>query len=497
MNLKSIVISCLAALTLTSSAVAAPDRDQFFWLSEINKASTVINSQENLLDKDLAKRIAKGLTEVISEGNQPGGKRPNKVIAYEPYLIKKVGMDATMLHIGRSSQDMHASVNTMILRDYMLKISAELSKTMQIIDGIANQNVNTIVPNYTNGVAAQPNSYAHYLFGYLASFERDQQKLMDCYERINYSPMGTTVLNGTSWPLNRQRMSDYLGFKAPVLNAYDAAQTKPIDELVEISGVLTGIGLHIDTFIQDLMTQYAQPRPWIILQEGGDNTYVSSAMPQKRNPGLLINTRREASTLVGDAHTMIIRAHNIAPGFSDPKAAAYWKTLDAAVKTLQMFDKCLLALRINPKRALEELNLDWTASQEVADVLMREYKLPFRVGHHFASRMVGFARANDIKPLDFPYAEAKRIYAEVIKEEYPSGNPELPMSEARLKDTLDPVKIIQNRATSGGPQPEELKRQLVIMQNNIKKQEEWTAEQRNAIDKALKTLDDDFSQLLK
>lgn len=58
----------------------------------------------------------------------------------------------------------------------------------------------TVVPNYTNGVAAQPNSYAHYLFGYLASFERDQHKLKECYERINYSPMGTTVLNGTSWP---------------------------------------------------------------------------------------------------------------------------------------------------------------------------------------------------------------------------------------------------------------------------------------------------------
>ncbi len=194
------------------------------------------------------------------------------MIAYEPELIKKVGMDATMLHIGRSSQDMHAAYNTMILRDYILSISDALTKTMQLLQNIAEKNIDTVVPNYTNGVAAQPNSYAHYLFGYLASFERDQQKLKECYERINYSPMGTTVLNGTSWPLNRQRMSDYLGFKAPVLNAYDAAQTKPIDELVEISNVVTGIALHVGTFIQDVMTQYAQPRPWIILQEGGDNT---------------------------------------------------------------------------------------------------------------------------------------------------------------------------------------------------------------------------------
>lgn len=487
----------LAVSSLASVVQAAPERDRFFWLTEMNKASVVINAQEKLLDQDLARRVARGITEVNADAQKPGAKRPNKVIAYEPELIKKVGIDATMLHIGRSSQDMHATANTMILRDYILNISSALSHTMQLIQDIADKNVNTIVPNYTNGVAAQPNSYAHYLYGYLASFERDQQKLRECYERINYSAMGTTVLNGTSWPLNRQRMSDYLGFKAPVLNAYDAAQTKPIDEIVEISGILSGISLHIGTFIQDVVTQYAQPRPWIILQEGGDNTYVSSAMPQKRNPGLLINTRRDASTVFGDAQTMLIRAHNITPGFADPKADAYWPTLDKTLQLLKRFDKCLTALRINPKRSLEELNLDWTASQEVADVLMSKYNLPFRVGHHFASQVVGYARAHDIKPLDFPYSEAQKIYAHVIKTEYPKGNTEFPMSESEFKSTLNPVEIIKNRKTSGGPQPAEMKRQLEVMQSSIKDQEKWTADQKQKIQSSLEKLDKDFSAYLQ
>ncbi len=497
MKSKFLLTSVAALALIAISAHAAPERDRFFWLSEINKASTVINSQENLLDKDLAKKIAAGLNTVIENGNKPDAKRPSTVITYEPLLIKEVGMDATMLHIGRSSQDMHASANTMILRDYVLNISLALSHTMQLIEDIAKKNVDTVVPNYTNGVAAQANSYSHYLFGYLASFERDQQKLKECYERINYSPMGTTVLNGTSWPLNRDRMAHYLGFKDPVMNAYDAAQTKPIDEIIEISGIITGIALHINTFIQDVMTQYAQPRPWIILQEGGDNTYVSSAMPQKRNPGLLINTRRDASTVVGDAQTMIIRAHNIAPGFIDPKADAYWPTLDKTLSLLTRFDKCLTALRISPDRAKEELNLDWTASQELADVLVREYKVPFRVGHHFASEMVGYARANGIKPLEFPYPEAQRIYKEVITKEYPSGNPELPLSEQKLKDTLNPVEIIKNRQTLGGPQPAEMNKQLQVMQGFIDTQSKWATAQKDAINDSLKKLDQDFSALLK
>ncbi len=146
----------------------------------------------------------------------------------------------------------------------------------------------------------------------------------------------------------------------------------------------------------------------------------------------------------------------------------------------ESFDKCLTALRINPKRALEELNLDWTASQEVADVLMREYKLPkFRWGIiTLQSQVVGYARTHDIKPLDFPYAEAKRIYSEVIKSEYPTGNPNLPMSEEQFKATLNPIEIIKNRKTAGGPQPAEMRKQLDIMEVSIKNQEKWTQEQK-------------------
>ena len=96
---------------------------------------------------------------------------------------------------------------------------------------------------------------------------------------------------------------------------------------------------------------------------------------------------------------------------------------------LGQFRQVIAALKINPERALEELNLDWTASQEVADVFMRDYKLPFRVGHHIASEIVSYAKANGIKPCNFPYSEVKRIYEEVIKKEYPQGSPVCPMSK--------------------------------------------------------------------
>ncbi|MET0528675.1 MAG: lyase family protein, partial [Microvirga sp.] len=265
--------------------------------------------------------MAEGVSKVIAAGNQPGAKRPSSVITFEPLLIEAAGVEVTLLHAGRSSQDMHATYRAAIQRDNLLKLAEQLNKTAASMLSLAEANVNTIVPNYTNGVAAQPNSFAHYLLGHLAGLDRDAQRIRESYVRVDRSPMGTTVLNGTSWPLNRDRMADYLGFSAIVENAYDAAQISSMDLPVEVAGIVTSISLHAGNFVEDIMTQYAQSRPWILLHEGGGKTYVSSATPQKKNPGLLNSTREDASTAVTLAMGPVIQMHNITPGTSDPKDA--------------------------------------------------------------------------------------------------------------------------------------------------------------------------------
>ncbi|MCD0503863.1 argininosuccinate lyase [Bordetella petrii] len=485
-----------ANVTATSSAgkTQEPVRDPFFWLGEMNKATVVINSEEGLLDAAMAPRLAAGVAKVIEDGGQSGAKRPSTVITFEPLLIKAAGQDITLLHAGRSSQDMHATYRSAILRDKLLELADQLNATSTTLVNLAAKHAETIVPNYTNGVAAQPNSYGHYLLGHAAGLDRDAQRIREAYARIDRSPMGTTVLNGTSWPLDRQRMAQYLGFTALVDNAYDASQISSMDQPVEVAAIVTSIALHAGNFVEDVMTQYAQARPWILLQEGGDNTYVSSAMPQKRNPGLLNNTRSDASTAVTLAMGPVLQTHNITPGMSDPKDVKQNSAMvDSAIGVLKRWDRVLKAMVISPERALEELNSDWTASQELADVLMRKYKLPFRVGHHFASEVVSHAKANNIKPLDFPYEQARRIYEEGVKgTKYPA---ELPMSEAEFRSTLDPVAIVQHRATVGGPQPTEMQRMLKEARERLAAEDAWVKARRAHISNSLAELDKQFAQL--
>lgn len=481
--------------TSTGSVAQATKRDEFYWLSQMNKASLVINTEEGLLAKEKALLIAKGLEKVIANGNANKSQRPSLILNYEPLLIQASSPDATFLHAGRSSHDMHATYRSAILRDEMLALMDELLKAQKILLNLAERHSTVAVPNYTNGVAAQPNAYGHYLLGHAAGFERDAQKIRETYNRLNRSAMGTTVLNGTSWPLNRKRMATYLGYPEIVKNAYDAAQISSMEHPVEIGALLIGISLHVGHLIEDIMTQYAQAYPWIMLESGNGNTYASTAMPQKKNPGLLNDTRADASSVIAMSLAPLIRAHNITPGMGDPKSSRENSAMmSAATDMLKKFNRMLSALRINKERALDELNNDWTASQEIADLLTRKYNVPFRISHHFASDLVDFAKSNGIKPTELKYSDAQMIYKRSFNSE--STSVELPIKADELKAALDPEKIIQQRKTEGGPQPAEMKKMLSEFNRIQVAHETWLKAQKNFIDTSLKKLDDDFAKYL-
>lgn len=472
-------------------------RDEFFWISQINKASVVSNFEEHLLDEATAKLAAHGIDTVEKEAEVDASKRVKKYITYEPMVIAATGPEVTILHAGRSSQDILSTARVAILREQTMAIADALDTVIEKLLALAEEHRDTLVPNYTNGVAAQPNSYAHYLLGFIAPMLRDRERLNQCLVRYNECPMGATVLNGTGWPLNRDTMARLLGFDRPRLNAFDCTCETPVDFALEISAIAASIGVHVGSMINDIMVQYAQSRPWIILQEGGENTYVSSAMPQKRNPGLMNNCRGDASDVVAEMAAVYTRVHNLVPGMVDGKSVAKnTRMTQSTVSMLQRFLKVLNALRINPERALEELNSDWTASQEIADRLMLDHGLPFRIGHHVASRMVSWARANNVLPKDFPYEQMQRLYKEEILEEFPEGPQELPMSEAEFLDALDPRKIIANRKTKGSAAPSEVEFMLNDFRAKLQSERNKTDGLRKQVNEAISGLQSAFAAYL-
>lgn len=496
MKTHSLLALTLCAL-ISSSTVFAADapRDNFYWLGQINKASDVINTSEGLLTPEEGHAFAKGIDKVLKDGNKKGAPRPSNVVAFEPYLIQAAGPEITKIHAGRSSQDMLTTVGIMEQREHLLETAKALQKVQSDLIRLAEENQDTIIPNYTNGVAAQPNSLAHYLIAYANAYHRDLVRLQEYYARLNRSPMGSTVLNGTGWPLDRDRMAEALGFDGLAYNTYDAGQIFPQEALIETGGITNCIAIHTTSFIEEIMQQYAQPRPWILLKEGNGNTYPSSAMPQKRNPGILNSCRTEASTLLGMSMEAAFRSHNIPAGMADGRLNGRRDLLPQATKVLDGMDRILNNLVIHPERSLEELNLDWTCSQEIADELMKNYGIPFRMGHHFASEVVTYARANNITPKDFTYDDAKMIYAKLAK-----GDPILPqtfpMTEEEWQHAKDPTAIVHNRKVKGGPQPAELTKMLRLAKEDLAQGDTWITQTENHLKAAENKLNGEFEKML-
>ena len=130
--------------------------------------------------------------------------------------------------------------------------------------------------------------------------------------------MGSGVLNGSPWSLDQDYTAKVLGFNSVAENAFEANQLASNDFPLEASQVIQAIMIKITNFLQDFMVQYAQPRPWIQLVKAG-RTYISSAMPQKRNPGLINNCRRNAAVVISESQNVLLRIHNLNEGMPDAR----------------------------------------------------------------------------------------------------------------------------------------------------------------------------------
>jgi len=272
-----------------------------------------------------------------------------------------------------------------------------------------------------------------------------------------------------------------LGFDGLIVNSLDAGQISTYDIPIEATSIASSTAIRVGAFMQDVHTQYHQTRPWLLLASG--KTYTSSAMPQKANPGIIQNTRAKASDVVASAQASLWRAHNVTPGMIDYKntwSPASAKTFVQGVEMLQQFADVLDSLRIDPARALDELESEWTTSMELAEALQRSHGVPFRVGHHFASDVVVFAKERSIRPKDFPYAEAVRIYREAGKK-YDLKDQRLPLGEAAFRRALSPADMVTTRTGTGGPQPQEVTRMATVAKDTLAKDRVWSGEARQRL----------------
>jgi len=494
MNMRKTFIALTVGSVLLVARVSAQERrDEFYYLGEMNKASSVMVVEQGIVPAALGKAIAESVSQVIADGDKPGAKRPGDYLELEKLLIDAGGPDVTRMHSGRSRQDIGATRNRLFQRAQVLTTFAALNNARATLLDFAAKYPDAIVPAYTVGVQAQPISFGHYILAYVEALERNAERLRRAYANVNKSPLGSAALGTSSFPVNRARLAELLGFDGIVENSLDANQISPIDTGVELVSVASAAGLTVGTFVSDLEAQYRMTTPWLTLEEG-ELTGTSSIMPQKRNPNALHNVRVGASEVLGVGTTYLFKAHNVPHGLSDYKGGEPVEALNRMARMLNGLTAVVKQLNFNAKRALEEVNADYSTTTELADVLQRDADVPFRVGHHFASELVNFGRTNSLRPIDIPYDQAKRIYTEAAKS-FKITNAQLPLGETQFRKSLTAENMVQSAQVVGGPQPSEVVRMLAVQRASLKNDRAWVEATRSKLDEAAKKRDAAFAQL--
>ncbi len=476
------------ALALAPAAVAAQDaRDDFHHLGQINKASIVMLAETGLVPEPLGATIAAGIAQVIAEQDEPGSRRSSDYLVFEERLVEVAGRDASRLHTGRSRQDIGSTSRRLALREALLATYESLLAPREALLALAEQHTGTVIPGYTHGVQAQPTSFAHYLLAFAAALDRDAQRLEETYARVNRSPLGAAALGTSGFPIDRERLAALLGFEGAVENSYDANHVSSVDSKTELASALAISAVAVGQFSEDVHIQYHDPAPWLLLDRS--LTGISSIMPQKRNPIILERLRQIASTVLGDAQTAFLTAHNTSTGMIDYRGAG--QTLETAEKARQMYDlyaTVVSGLEVDPARSLAEVDADYATMTEVADTLLRHADIPFRVGHHYASELTEYGRSRGKRPKELTAEELLHIYEETY------GEP-LPVSVDRIREALDPEAMVAGRRGLGGPQPEETRRMVREGRSRLNASHGWLEGARGALADAETALESAFEAL--
>jgi argininosuccinate lyase len=221
-------------------------------------------------------------------------------------------------------------------------------------------------------------------------------------------------------------------------------------------------------------------------------------MPQKRNPAGLVRLRAEASTLIGEAATFALLAHNVQAGMSDYKDFGNPgnypnKMLSDTADLFGHAEAVIKTFRFRPERALDEVNGDYSTTTELADTLQREADVPFRIGHHFASELVNYGRGHHLRASQIPYAEAERIYADIATSA--RMDTKLPLSEERFRTVMTAENMVTASKGLGGPQPAEVTRMLAGAKERLDADRKWLEATRTRLDAASQKLDQAFAGL--
>ena len=451
----------------------------------INKAHVIMLTEQKIIAKQDGAALLSALEKHINMTLDSSMEDAH--MAVEEAILKEAGAEAGgNLHIGKSRNDQVATAIRMTLRNELLKLMRSLAHVQEHLTEVAEDHVDTVILEYTHLQPAQPVTFAHYLISYVDAFERDIQRLQSAYTRVNLCPLGAGALATTSFPINRDRTAELLGFNGLIENSIDAVGSR--DFITETLAALTLTAVNLSRLAEDLII-WSSP-DFGVVELPDEFTSTSSIMPQKKNPEVLEVIRARSSDILGNfvAATAAMKSlpstYNLDFQEITPKL---WQSIDSVRASLDMIHKLAPKLKVTTdvsERALKS----FVAATELANLLVRKYNVPFRSAHKIVGILV--KSLIDAK-LTFADATPKMLQ----KAAQDSTGIKLAVKDADIKALADPLKLVEACNVKGGPAPVEVKRALCEREKQVLLTKSNISKMDNELEEAEEKLDTTVQQL--
>lgn len=402
----------------------------------------------------------------------------------EAYLIRSAGMDAGgRLHIGRSRNDEVATCIRIGLRELVLEELGLLAGLRRLLLDIAGEHTGTVMPGFTHLQHAQPTTLAHYLLAYESAFSRDFERFAGSLARIGRCPLGAAAFASTGYPIDRALTASLLGFDGVEENTMDAVAAR--DVVIETIGNCAIFMSTTSRLCEDLVLWSSGLVSFAELPDAFCST--SSIMPQKKNPDTAEIMRAKAGTVAGSmaAALVIVKALPMSYNRDLQELSPHlWKAVGETVRCTALLHDMLEGTRFDKTRMKEEAAKGGSTATELADVLVREYGLPFRTAHGIVGRAVRLGRL-DLATLD---AAAREMAGLSLRD---AG-----LDEAGVARALDPEFGISARKAQGGPAPEAVQASIGIAASRLDADESFAAGKQAAAETAVGHMIEEAQELI-
>lgn len=394
----------------------------------------------------------------------------------ERQLAEIVGEEhAGQLHTARSRNDIDLTMYRMVLRERVLETFAASLGLRDTLLELAQTHRAAVMPAYTHSQPAQPTTLGHYMMAMIEVLERDAERLIGCYTRVNRNPLGACAITTTGFPINRSQTEKLLGFRGLVTNSYGAIAA--VDYVAEACSVLATAMLSLGRFTQDMLLWSTAEFNFLRLSDGYVQT--SSIMPQKRNPVPLEHTRILASRALTEAQSILGSLHNTPFADMNDGEDSLQPLVALAFtdghRALVLLAGALSEAIFNTDHMKARASRNFLTVTEVADTLVRTCGIPFLQAHTLVAAAVRAARSDDPVALAWALHERSEIAG-------------INFSIEEIREALNPEHFIAIRTAYGGPAPSALDPELKRAAHQLSTDRTWHMAETNYIASARKEL---------